>query len=201
LLTALAQQLDTDSVTWREKTTVTAVKPHQITTGSQCYTFDQVFDCRGLGAQADYADLRGMRGELVWLQAPNVKISRPIRLMHPRYRIYIVPRDDYYVVGASTIDSEDHSPISVRSLLELLSAAYSLDKGFSEARVLRTLVNCRPVFADHLPRIYRQPGLLAINGLYRHGYLLAPAVIEQALNLLAAQTTDTADFSKLIIKQ
>jgi glycine oxidase len=41
--------------------------------------------------------------------------------------------------------------------------------------------NLRPAFADHRPRIDREPGLLRINGLFRHGWLLAPALAEKAL--------------------
>ena len=148
--------------------------------------FDWVFDCRGLGAKADMPDLRGVRGEVIWLDAPEVKLTRPVRLMHPRYRIYIVPRaNGRYVIGASEIESEDRSPMSVRSNLELLSAAYSVHPGFAEARIVNQLTNCRPALADNLPRIEQFDGLTRINGLYRHGYLFSPAIIEKTLNELA----------------
>ena len=102
--------------------------------------------------------------------------------MHPRYRIYIVPRPNHrYVVGATEIESEDQSNMSVRSSLELLSAVYSVHPGFGEARIANTLTNCRPALGDNLPRIETETGLTRINGLYRHGYLLAPATVETAL--------------------
>ena len=166
-------------VTWRDNTEVKQLSSRQIDE----QTFDWVFDCRGLGAKTDIKDLRGVRGEVFWLNAPEVKLSRPVRLMHPRYRIYIVPRaNDRYVIGASEIESEDRSPMSVRSSLELLSAVYSVHPGFAEARIENQLTNCRPALSDNLPRIQQLDGLTRINGLYRHGYLFSPAIVEKALN-------------------
>lgn len=145
--------------------------------------FDWVFDTRGLGAKADMPDLRGVRGEVFWLDAPEVDISRPTRLMHPRYKIYIVPRANHrFVIGATEIESEDASPMSVRSSLELLSAVYSMHPSFAEARIVMTRTDCRPALEDNLPRIEHRQGLTRINGLYRHGYLLTPAIVEEALN-------------------
>ena len=165
-------------VTWRDNIEVKQLSSRQIDE----QTFDWVFDCRGLGAKTDIKDLRGVRGEVFWLDAPEVKLSRPVRLMHPRYRIYIVPRaNGRYVIGASEIESEDRSPMSVRSSLELLSAVYSVHPGFAEARIVNQLTNCRPALGDNLPRIEQLDGLTRINGLYRHGYLFSPAIIEKAL--------------------
>ena len=88
-------------------------------------------------------ELRGVRGELIELRAPDVKISRLIRLMHPRYRLYLVPlyKNDHYLIGATQLESEEAGPITVRSTLELLSAAYSIHRGFSEAEIIETKTN------------------------------------------------------------
>ncbi len=144
--------------------------------------FDWVFDVRGLGARPDLP-LRGVRGEIAWVHAPGLRVRRPLRLLHPRSRVYVVPRrDDVLVVGATEIESEDRSPISVRSLLGLLSAAHSVLPELAEGRVVHTATNLRPALPDNLPRIDTQPGLTRINGLFRHGWLLAPALIEEALH-------------------
>jgi glycine oxidase len=170
-------------VSWKTHQTVTQVSQGQIETAQESIEFDWVFDARGLGAKSNITDLRGVRGEVFWLDAPDVSLSRPIRLMHPRYRIYIVPRPNHrFVVGATEIESEDQSDMSVRSSLELLSAVYSVHSGFGEARIVKMLTNCRPALKDNLPRIIHEHKTTRINGLYRHGYLLAPAVVEKALN-------------------
>ena len=81
-----------------------------------------VFDCRGFGAKKAYPQLRGVRGEVIWLQTSQVQLAHPIRLVHPRYPLYVVPRGQgRYVIGASQIESEDFSAISVRTILELLT--------------------------------------------------------------------------------
>jgi glycine oxidase len=143
--------------------------------------FDAVFDVRGVGARPDLP-VRGVRGEILWLHAPGVDLRRPLRLLHPRSRVYLVPRpDDLVVVGASEIESEDRSPISVRSVLGLLSAAHSVLPELAEARVVHTETNLRPALPDNLPHIEHRPGLTRINGLFRHGWLIAPALVDDAL--------------------
>jgi len=150
--------------------------------------FDWVFDCRGIGAKHELPDLRGVRGEIIWVHAPKVSIRRPIRLVHPRYHVYVVPQPNHvYLVGASSIEVEDMSPLSVRTALELLSALYAVQPEFAEARIIETDVNLRPAFPDNLPRVDHQPGLTRINGFFRHGYLLAPAVAHDAVNAVATQ--------------
>ena len=115
--------------------------------------YDQVIDCRGIGSKKDVSSLRGVRGEVVRVFAPEVTLSRPIRLIHPKYPIYIAPkRNHVYVIGATEIESEDDSPMSVRSSLELLSAAYTLHSGFAEARILEMSTQCRPSFKNNLPK-------------------------------------------------
>jgi glycine oxidase len=147
--------------------------------------FDWVIDCRGLGARSAIPQLRGVRGEVIRLHAPDVNFTRPIRLMHPRYPLYIAPRaNNHYVIGATEIESNDNSAISVRSTLELLSAAYSLHPGFAEARIMETNANCRPALPDNEPLITMGNNNLQINGLYRHGYLIAPALLREVTDTL-----------------
>jgi glycine oxidase len=173
------------AVAWHVNTPV-EVSPYQIKTAEQCLRFDSVFDCRGLGAKKDISTLRGVRGELLVISHPNIHITRPIRVMHPRYAIYVVPRrSGEYIVGATSIESEDDSPVSVQSAMELLSALYVLHPNFAEARIIDFRSACRPAFLNHLPAIDHQPGLLRLNGLYRHGYMLGPALVELALGVLS----------------
>jgi glycine oxidase len=146
-------------------------------------SFDYVIDARGVGAgQAVAGGVRGVRGETVWLQAPAHGLSRPVRLLHPRYRVYIVPRNaDTIFIGASEIESQDYSPVSLRSAVELMTAAHSVLPELAEARIIRLDSNCRPATPDNNPVVDSQGQRLTINGLFRHGWLLAPAVVEQAL--------------------
>ena len=164
---------------------------------------DWVFDCRGLGAKPQWSGLRGVRGEVVRVHAPEVTLQRPIRLLHPRYPLYIAPKQDHlFVIGATEIESEDFSPPSVRSALELLSAAYSVHTGFAEARILELSSQCRPALPDNLPDIrYIGPRSLQINGLYRHGFLIAPALLDVVMQLVATGSSSLASGFGLSIKQ
>ena len=179
--------------------------------------FDAVFDVRGVGARPDppvrgegqgvtpqlcgedhgfKPQVRGVRGEILWVHAPGLVLRRPLRLLHPRWRVYLVPRPgDIVVVGASEIESEDRSPISVRTLLGLLSAAHSVLPELAEARVVHTETNLRPALPDNLPHIEYQPGLTRINGLFRHGWLIAPALVEDALRQTGLENSPASEAS------
>lgn len=166
----------------REEVAVLSLQPNRIVTQHKSYRFDWVFDCRGIGARENFSDLRAVRGELIHVVASDVHITRPVRLLHPRYRLYIVPRpQSVYVIGASEIEADDDSPMSVRTCLELLSAAYSVHKGFAEARIVEMTTALRPALHDNLPRIIHKNGMTAVNGLYRHGFLLAPVLVNEIL--------------------
>lgn len=135
-----------------------------------------VIDCTGWAARHELRDLRGVKGEMLLLRSKELTLSRPIRLLDPRIPAYIVPRPDgVFMVGATMIESDDASRITARSMLELLSAAYSLHPAFAEAEVLEIGAQVRPAFPDNMPRILWRRDRIYINGFYRHGFLLAPA--------------------------
>jgi glycine oxidase len=157
-----------------------AAEPHadgSIAADGQTHRFDLAVDCRGLGARADSPALRGVRGEVLLLKSDEVRLTRPVRVVHPRWPVYVVPRGDgRFVVGASEIESDDLGAVRVRSALELLSAAYALDPAFGEATIEGMRVGLRPAYPDNLPRIETKGCLIRLNGLFRHGYLMAPAL-------------------------
>jgi len=158
------------------------VKAHQIITAEGAQQYDLVIDCRGLGAKTAANKLRGVRGETLHVETREITLQRPVRLMHPRYQLYIVPKPDHrFIIGATQIESEDRSPMSLQSSLELSSALYTLSPAFAEARILEMDVNLRPAYMDNMPKVIVEDGLIQANGLFRHGYLLAPAVVSNVL--------------------
>ncbi|MCA0901903.1 glycine oxidase ThiO [Microbulbifer agarilyticus] len=194
LLPALLQAVMQNGVRLHEHTAVECA-PNEVHTARGSEAFDLVIDARGLGAKDAIQGLRGVRGEVMVVETAEVQLQRPVRLLHPRYQLYAVPRDNNQtVIGATEIESEDMSPISLRSSMELSSALYSIHPAFAEARVIETRVNCRPATMDNLPVVESTPGLIRVNGLFRHGYLLAPALVlrvEDALSLLIQETQAT----------
>lgn len=152
--------------------------------------FDWVLDCRGALASAEQFSentkaVRGVRGEIIRVHAPNVPLKEPVRVVHPRHSLYIAPKPGgLFVIGATEIETNDASPITVRSTLALMSVLYSVHEGFADATLIETNVGLRPATPDHLPTFTRHNNLITVNGLYRHGWLIGPAVVEQALTLM-----------------
>jgi glycine oxidase len=149
-----------------------------------------VIDCRGLAARDEQRELRGVKGELILIETDEVELKRPVRLIHPRFPLYVIPREDHrFMLGATSIESESNG-VSVRSALELLGAAYAVHPAFGEARILEFGSGLRPAFPDNLPRIAIDNDKIAVNGLYRHGFLLAPALAELTLGYIERGTID-----------
>ena len=149
-------------------------------------------DCTGMAARL--RGLRPVRGEMAILRCPDVAISRTLRLLHPRAPLYLVPRGaGLYMIGATSVESSSTRPPSLRSIADLLGAAYAVHPGFAEASVEEIGAGLRPAFADNLPRLTHQGGTLYLNGLYRHGFLLAPAMAGRAARLLLGETEDETD--------
>jgi glycine oxidase len=153
-----------------------------------------VVDCRGMGAKPNWPKLRGVRGEIVRLHAPEIELHYMLRLLHPRYPVYIAPRaEGRLVVGATSIESDDRSTVSVRGVLELLTSASSVLPALAEARILEFSTQVRPALPDNVPalRFDRKRKALYINGLYRHGFLLTPSIVEEVLALLSLHEPPT----------
>ncbi|MBB4005347.1 MAG: FAD-dependent oxidoreductase [Aurantimonas endophytica] len=143
---------------------------------------DFVVDCRGFAAAEETPALRPVRGEMLILKSDDLSLSRPVRLLHPRWPVYVVPRGDgLFMVGATVVESDDRRGVTARGMVDLLNAAYALHPAFAEAEIVETGSGLRPAFPDNLPRVSRHGRVVTVNGLYRHGFLLSPAVAEEAV--------------------
>ena len=146
---------------------------------------DAVVDCRGLAARDRLPGLRGVKGEMLLIHTREITLSRPVRLLHPRFPLYVIPRGNgLFMVGATTIESDERRRVSARSVVELLNAAYALHPAFAEAEIVEIGCDARPAFPDNLPRIVRRGGTVFVNGLYRHGFLLSPAMARMAADVV-----------------
>ncbi len=152
---------------------------------------DWTIDCRGFAARDSLKTLRGVKGEMLVLESQALELQRAIRMLHPRTPVYVVPRPDRkYMIGATSIESEAATRVTARSVGELIGAATALHPHFADAQVVEMGSGLRPAFADNLPRIERQGRTLFVNGLYRHGFLLAPALARMAADMALGRTAD-----------
>ena len=191
-MAALADEIDRLGGQWHEGQAVERLEEGCIVCADATHAVDVAVDARGVGSKGQWPAVRGVRGEVLRVECPGVTLQRPVRLMHPRYALYVAPRPDHqFVVGATELESEDTGPVTLRSTLELGSALYSLHPAFGEARVLRLSAALRPALDDHRPAVVLRGGVWHINGLYRHGYLCAPAVVDElAHKLLGTEPTE-----------
>ncbi|RTL41495.1 MAG: FAD-dependent oxidoreductase [Candidatus Melainabacteria bacterium] len=200
LLGALEEYLRESDCRWMQNVEVLStegtgcitVKESALANDSRAYHFDFVVDCRGMGAKLQYRNLRGVRGEIIVVSTPEVLLYRPVRVLHPRYSIYVVPRANHqFLIGATSIECEDYSEITVLSTLELLTAAFSLNPSFANARILETRVNCRPALPANSPSIRVTGRLLEVNGLYRHGFLITPSIVSSVIGFFEGRSCDS----------
>ncbi|WP_417264002.1 FAD-dependent oxidoreductase [Celeribacter sp.] len=151
----------------------------------------RIVECRGMSATEALPDLRGVRGEMLEVYTPEVTLSRPVRLLHPRFPCYIVPRGEgRFMIGATMVESSRAGPITARAAMELLSAAYSLHPAFAEAEIIMTGAGLRPSFPDNIPALRRDSTGFHINGMYRHGFLMAPVLGMDLAGLLTQESAD-----------
>lgn len=152
--------------------------------------FEIVIDARGFAAEDNDKELRGVKGEIITVRNPDFSLERPLRLMHPRYSIYIVPRPDHiFTIGATLIESADEN-VTLKSAMELLSAVYSLHPSFAESEILEIRAGIRPAYPDNLPRMTFDGNIIRCNGLFRHGYLLAPVMADGIADMIEGRSNE-----------
>ena len=117
---------------------------------------DIVVDCRGLAARDALPDLRGVRGEMIVVRSRDVSLARPVRMLHPRLPLYIVPRGDgLFMIGATMIESE-RARAGQRALRRRASErGLCAASGVRRGRNRRAGRRSAPGFPDNLPQMRR----------------------------------------------
>lgn len=163
-------------------------KQQAIDCKSNTQDHDLIINCTGMGQESKKSHLRGVKGETLVVRNTEFSLSRPLRLMHPRYPLYIVPRDDnVFMIGATIIESDSSPHMSLRSGMELMSALYSIHPSFGDAEILEMNAGIRPSYDDNLPQIHTEGNIIHCNGLYRHGFLFAPIMAQCAIGIITGQ--------------
>ncbi|SCM72522.1 Glycine oxidase [uncultured Pleomorphomonas sp.] len=157
---------------------------------------ERIVDTRGLGARDRFPELRAVTAEMAQVRSHKIELNRPIRLLHNRHALYVTPRGQgIYVIGATTVD-DDRSGVSVRSAGELMTHAVSLLPAFADAEVVELRSGLMPVLMNGVPKVVVGDRIIAVNGLYRYGWMVAPAIAEDLLRVIYTQATKVIHASR-----
>lgn len=150
---------------------------------------DRVVDTRGLSARDRFPGLHAVTAEMAMVRCHSVELNRPIRLLQNRHSLYVIPRGTgSYAIGTTTVD-DGRSGVSVRSAGELMTHAVSLLPAFAEAEVLEFRAGLLPLLANGVPKVSVGDRIIAVNGLFRYGWMLAPAIAEDLVRVIYSQAT------------
>lgn len=184
VLMALGDYVRSQGIHWHHEA-VQSIQANTLVASGKHWIFDCIVDCRGLGAQDRITDLRGVRGEIIILKADHIQLKHVVRFLHPHYSCYIIPQgESQYAIGATHLESEQSDPIYVKSAMSLMMGAQLVEPRFKDAHIVSTLVGIRPTVSSHVPYVKSEPGRYHLNGFFRHGFLLAPAIVAEVADRL-----------------
>ncbi|MFT4044957.1 MAG: FAD-dependent oxidoreductase [Gordonia sp. (in: high G+C Gram-positive bacteria)] len=129
------------------------------------------------------------KGEILRLRRTAWCVPPPTHVVRARVggrAVYLVPRDDGIVVGATQYESEEESGAEVGGVADLLADAIEVMPGLRNYTLAEVGVGWRPCSADGLPIIRRLDDRVCVAaGMGRNGIVLAPYVAGEVLGLLA----------------
>ena len=159
---------------------------------------EAVVIANGIDAPALWPGLpiRPVKGEVLRLQWRHGCLPVPQRVIRARVRgrqVYLVPRGDGVVVGATQYEHGRDTRPTVTGVRELLDDACAVMPGLGEYELAECAAGLRPMTPDNLPLVGRlDQRTLVAAGHGRSGFLLAPWTADR----IAAELT--ADVQHLL---
>jgi glycine oxidase len=151
---------------------------------------DAVVIANGVDAPALWPGLpvRPVKGEVLRLRWRKGCMPLPQRVIRARVhgrQVYLVPRADGVVVGATQYEhGRDTAPV-VSGVRDLLDDACAVLPALGEYELAECAAGLRPMTPDNLPLVHRLDGrTLVAAGHGRSGFLLAPWTAEQIMSEL-----------------
>ncbi len=154
---------------------------------------DAVILCAGVGSASLEPELgvRPVKGEVVRLRRGPGSLPPPTVTVRARVRgrqVYVVPRADGVVVGATQYENDRDLGVRIGPVVELLDDAFTVLPFLREYEVIEARAGLRPTTADNLPVIAPLRGrLFAATGHGRGGVLLAPVTGARATDMVLGQ--------------
>lgn len=132
--------------------------------------------------------VRPVKGEILRLRSRPGATPPPARVIRARVHgrpIYLVPRNDGIVLGATQYEAGRDTAVTLAGVRDLIADAEALLPAIGEYELAETAAGLRPMSPDNLPLIGRvSERVVVATGHGRNGILLAPITADAVLALL-----------------
>ncbi|MCX5041951.1 glycine oxidase ThiO [Aldersonia sp. NBC_00410] len=148
--------------------------------------FDQIVVSAGHTSPTVWAGLpvRPVKGEILRLRARAGTTPPPEKVVRARVHgrsVYLVPRADGVVVGATQYEAAD-THVTVAGVRDLIADAEALMPGIGEYELYEAIAGLRPMTPDNLPLIGRVSDRVVVaTGHGRNGILTTPLTVDAVL--------------------
>lgn len=182
VVTALAQACERLGVSW--------AGPIADRAELDALAADAIVIANGIDAPTLWSGLpiRPVKGEVLRLRWRKGCMPAPQRVIRARVhgrQVYLVPRRDGVVVGATQYEHGRDTAPAVSGVRDLLEDACTLVPALGEYELAECAAGLRPMTPDNLPLVQRLDArTLVAAGHGRNGFLLAPWTAEQIVSKL-----------------
>jgi glycine oxidase len=132
--------------------------------------------------------IRPVKGEILRLTARPGALPPPARTIRASVSgrsVYLVPREDGLVVGATQYEAGFDTDVTVAGVRDLLRDAETVLPGIAEYALTEAAVGFRAGSPDNVPVVrLLEPGVIAATGHHRNGLLLAPHTARLVVELI-----------------
>ncbi|WP_198654584.1 MULTISPECIES: glycine oxidase ThiO [Nocardia] len=153
--------------------------------------FDQIVLAAGARSARLRPELpvRPVKGEILRLRHRPGAAPAPTRVIRARVHgrsVYLVPRGDGIVVGATQYEAGFDTTVTVAGVRDLIADAEAVVPGIGEYELAEAIAGSRPGTPDNLPLIGRLTDrIVAATGHGRNGMLAVPLTVDATLGWLA----------------
>ncbi|MFI9506754.1 glycine oxidase ThiO [Nocardia sp. NPDC052566] len=160
---------------------------------------DQIVLAAGAHSASLWPDLpvRPVKGEILRLRRRPGATPVPGRVIRARVHgrsVYLVPRADGIVVGATQYEAGFDTAVTVAGVRDLIADAEEVLPGIGEYELAEAAAGSRPGSPDNLPLIGRlSDRVVSATGHGRNGMLAVPLTVDAVLSLLAGATLPDAE--------
>jgi glycine oxidase len=129
-----------------------------------------------------------VKGQAITLTPPpGGLLNRPVRIRNRAYgNAYLVPKRDRLVLGGTCEEMGFDDSLTAGAMLDLLRKGYAMVPALYDVPIQEPYVAFRPASVSREPFVAQHEGapVYYVNGLYRHGLLLAPLIGQAAARLI-----------------